>query len=123
MTEAERELNIFLQKRKGVQAGDAIRLIKPWMEVEAGKIGIIAGMRHRRLISGSIIFDYSAFRDDRIVECSGGPGTITTDTELLIPTGEKILVWFWRWKNGYAEASNGEDYAMMVNLWDWDGSH
>lgn len=123
MTEAERELNIFLQKREGVQAGDAIRLIKPWMEVKAGKIGIIAGMRHRRLISGSITFNYSAFRNDRIVECSGGPGTITTDTKLLIPTGEKILVWFWRWKDGYPKANNGEDYAVMVNLWDWDGSH
>jgi len=121
MTEAEKRLNIYFQSRDGVQAGDAIRLTQPWNTLEAGKIGIIGGMRHRKLISGSIIFKYSAFRDDKVVSCSGGPGTITTDTKLLIPTGEKILVWFWRWKDGYPRASNGEDYGVMVNVWEWDG--
>lgn len=123
MTETEKQLNIYLQKREGVQAGDAIRLTQAWNILEVGKIGIIGGIRHRKISSGSIIFNYSAFRDDKVVSCSGGPGTITTDTKLLIPTGEKILVWFWRWKDGYARASNGENYAVMVNLWEWDGSN
>jgi hypothetical protein len=122
MTETERELNIYLQKREGVQAGDAIRLTKDWSIVKVGAIGIIAGTRHRSLKEGSIIFNYSAFRDDKSVSCSGGPGTITTDTKLLIPTGEKKMIRFWRWKDGYAKADNGEDYFVMVNVWEWDGT-
>ncbi|MFN6475353.1 hypothetical protein [Nostoc sp. DedQUE07] len=123
MTESERKLDTSYQGWMGVQAGDAIRLTKPWQEAKAGEIGIIDGMRHRRLISGSITFNYSAFRDDRVVSCSGGPGTIITYTNRLVPTGETMLVWYWRWKDGYTGADNGERYAMEVNIWEWDGTN
>lgn len=123
MTEAERNPDIYCQIRKGVHAGDAIRLTKPWKEAKVGQIGIIQGMRHRAISSGSITFNYSAFRDDKVVTCSGGPGTIITESNRLVPTGEKMLIWYWRWKDGYAKAHNGEEYAMKVNVWEWDGTH
>lgn len=123
MTEIKNGRDTSCQTRVGVQAGDAVRLTKDWKGTPAGQTGIIDGMRYRRLESGNITFNYSAFRDDRVVSCSGGPGTIITYTDRLIPTGETMLVWYWRWKNGYAEAHNDERYAMRVNVWEWDGTN
>ncbi|MEA5626880.1 hypothetical protein [Nostoc sp. UHCC 0251] len=124
MTEAERQANIYLQKHLGVQAGDVIRLSKPWSTLKAGEIGIIGGLRHQVIDAESIVFrNYSAFRDEQLVSCSGGPGTIRTDTKLLIPTGEKMLIWFWRWKDGRSGRDQGERYKAIVNVWEWDGSN
>jgi hypothetical protein len=123
MTEIENERDTSEQIRIGVQAGDAIRLTKPWKGASIGQIGIIQGMRHTRLVSGNITFNYSAFRDDRVVTCSGGPGTIITYTDRLVPTGETMLIWYWRWKDGYAGGDRGESYAAMANVWEWDGTN
>ncbi|WP_100899128.1 hypothetical protein [Nostoc flagelliforme] len=117
------KLDTSCQARIGVQAGDAVRLTQPWKEAKIGQIGIIQGMRHTRLVSGNITFNYSAFRDDRVVSCSGGAGTIITYTDRLVPTGETMLIWYWRWKNGYVEGDNGEEYAMNVYVWEWDGTN
>lgn len=117
----QQEAQRRVQQCDGVQAGDAVRLTKDWSTEKAGAIGIMGGMRHRALQRGSIVFRYSAFRDDVLVSCSGGPGTITTEASKLKPTGEKMQVRFWRWKNGRAGAGNGEDHTVEVSIWEWDG--
>jgi hypothetical protein len=124
MTEAERQANIYLQKQLGVQAGDAIRLSKPWSTLKAGEIGIIEGLRHQSIDAETIIFgNCSAFRDEQLVSCSGGPGTFKTDTKLLIPTGEKMLIWFWKQRDGCSGAGCCEIYKVIVNVWEWDGQN
>lgn len=110
------------QEDEGVRAGNVVRLTKEWHGLPVGSLGIISGSRHRRLYDCSIIFQASAFRDDKVVSCSGGPGTITTSCSRLIPTGETHLTWYWRWKDGHACANNSESYAMNSFVWEWDGS-
>lgn len=54
-----------------------------------------------------------------VVSCSGGPLPFVKVTDLqYVGTTEQT---FWRFKDGFARAHNGENYVETVNLWSWEG--
>lgn len=66
-----------------------------------------------------VLFNASAFRQHESVSCSGGPGTWLEENELQFKGLE--LRNFWRWHDGFAGASQGGSYQMMVPVWTWNG--
>jgi hypothetical protein len=103
------------------QAGDAVRLDGTWTwgGVDLGAIGVIDGVIGQLRPELGITFNASTFRDDRVVSCSGGPGTIATPASELHPTGETVELRVWRFKGGHREAHNDEHYTVTVPLWSW----
>jgi hypothetical protein len=103
--------------------GDAVRLATVWRVggLEAGAVGVIEGMVSQYPENGhaSIVFNATTFRDDRVVRCSGGPGTITTDLAELRPTGQATALRVRRWKHGHSAPHGGEDYMVTVPVWEW----
>ncbi|ONI88090.1 hypothetical protein ALI22I_20340 [Saccharothrix sp. ALI-22-I] len=105
--------------------GDAVRLAAPWRSglLAAGQIGVLGGSFRNRSEPGdrssSIVFNASSHRDETGVSSSGGPATIHTEWSELRPTGDVARLWVWRWKDGHVGAHNGEDYAVMVPVWEW----
>lgn len=93
-------------------AGDAVRLGAPWGGEPAGAIGVIGGSVGRRLRYAQITFNASTFRDDSVVSCSGGPGTIGTDVAELVATEERLTIGCWEWRYGWSGAGMGLDYRL-----------
>jgi hypothetical protein len=102
--------------------GDAVRLTEDWYEARAGAIGFIDGMVGEYNGTSNITFNARVFRDDVVVSSSGGPGSISTDLRWLRPTDEQTTVLAWRWPNGHRGRDNGEEYRLVVPLWDWTPS-
>lgn len=102
-------------------AGDAVRLTGEFMGVRPGSIGIIGGSIGKRFNDLQITFNHLTFRDDRYVECSGGPGTISTQVLDLLPTDEIVTVRCWKWRDVFAGAGCGEGYEIDVPVWEWKG--
>lgn len=98
--------------------GDAVRLVVPWYEAAAGAVGVLGGMVGEPGDGGSITFNASTYRDDRVVRCSGGPASIWTSCDELTPTGETVEVKVWRF-DGTRCPANAYDYTVTVPLWDW----
>lgn len=109
------------------RAGDTVRLALPWKwasELPVNSIGIINGMVNEDMTykTGSLTFRASAFRNDSVVSCSGGPATIGgVATENLRWTGETIERTFWRWKDNFPGAGRGYNYTLTVPVWEWNG--
>lgn len=102
--------------------GDAVILTAEWSLCRPGQIGIINGLVGRAPEELHITWNYSAYRSDQEVSCSGGPGTLCLDYRRLIRRVCKTVdIRFWRWRNGFPEGGGGEDYMMAVPLWEWDG--
>jgi hypothetical protein len=103
------------------QAGDAVHLDGTWTwgGLDLGAIGVIEGVIGQRRPELEITFNASTFRDDHIVSCSGGPGSIATPASELHPTGETVELRVWRFKDGHREAHNDEHYTVTVPLWSW----
>lgn len=97
--------------------GDAVRLIGRYTGVKFGSIAILDGAIGFAEDSYMAVFAASAFRDARVVSCSGGPAPYVACDELQ-PTGEMITQLFWRWKD-LPRANGGEQYLLEVPLWDW----
>ncbi|MBA7521669.1 hypothetical protein ES705_13780 [subsurface metagenome] len=57
--------------------------------------------------------------DEGICTVSGGP-VIGIKIEKVRPTFSKRIITFWRFKNGFAMAHNGEDFAGQVNVFEYD---
>lgn len=100
------------------RAGDAVILTGDYSGAVPGSIGIIGGAFSGRNLS--VTFDATAFRDDYHVSCSGGPASF--DLPELHPTGKTMVMTYWRWKDGIAEAFNGVNFQMEVPLWEYKGS-
>jgi hypothetical protein len=54
------------------------------------------------------------------VSCSGGPACHIRAADLVLIGTREIC--FWRWKDGYRAAHNGEYYLVEVSLWMYDVS-
>ena len=54
-----------------------------------------------------------------ICTVSGGP-VIGIKTEKVRPTFNKRILTFWRFKDGFMAAHNGEDFAGQVNIFEYD---
>jgi len=109
------------QRVRGVHAGDVIRLAAPWgwAGLKQFTEGVIGGVLGGPLEGGSITFNAATYRDDQLVSCSGGPGTIHTEAVTLRPTGEMRTVRVWRFKDDVPRAHNGEGYTVTVPVWTW----
>ena len=57
--------------------------------------------------------------DKGICTVSGGP-VIGLKNEKVRPTFNKRILTFWRFKNGFMMAHNGEDFAGQVNVFEYD---
>ena len=57
--------------------------------------------------------------DEGICTVSGGP-VIGLKIEKVRPTFNKRILTFWRFKNGFMMAHNGEDFASQVNVFEYD---
>jgi hypothetical protein len=108
------------------QAGDAVRLLGFWYDLEPGDIGVIGGYVGQRQDEASITFRASTYRatardgEREIVSCSGGPATIATDLSELRPTEERHTLTVWRFKDGGIRgAGRDEGYPVQVAVWDW----
>lgn len=98
------------------QPGDVVRSMSGDFP-KAGSHGVINGTLNAREDKVSVCFAASAFRDDNIVSCSGGPVPFIKATE-LIWSGEFINREFWRWRD-LPQANGGFHYFLSVPVWYW----
>lgn len=105
--------------------GIAVRLtgLWPWAGnlLDIGDIGIVDGYDDQPYCHLRIIWKFSAYRDNHLTSCSGGPGTIGLPAELLVPTQETMKVRFWKFKDALPSANNSVVYWLDVPVWEWDG--
>ncbi len=102
--------------------GDAVRLATPWRwgQLDAGTLGVLGSAFDQPEHASTITFNAHTHRSDTGVSCSGGPGTVETEWSELRATTDVTRIPVWRWRNGWSGAGEGEDYAVMVPVWDWD---
>ena len=112
--------------RRRPMPGDAVLLVAGFAGAPAGEIGVIDGMVGEVTGWSSITFSLGGFprvyRDDMVVRCSGGPGTITADLSELQPTDSTQVLKVWRFHGGRRRAGNDEEYEVRVPVWTWDPS-
>ena len=98
--------------------GDIVILTDKCMWVEAGRKAIIEGKVGQPQPSYMICFDASAFRNETVIYCSGGPSPFVLSEDLKY--GGKTTENFWKWKD-VPRAGGGLQYQMEVSLWYWNG--
>lgn len=109
-------------------AGDVVRLAEPgkgwWQSQPVGTLAVIDGMigQDMSMVTGRICFGAIAYRNDRVVQCSGGPASVFgLKTKNLRKTDELHRQWYWRSRGDQDGAHRGINYSAMVPIWDWNG--
>ena len=85
--------------------------------IKDGTYGIIESVDDKIVRAGWNIT--TPYFDEGICTVSGGP-VIGIKLEKVRPTFSKRIITFWRFKNGFAMAHNGEDFAGQVNVFEYD---
>lgn len=101
------------------KAGDAVIVTGHYPGVNPGDIGCIGGAISAE-VGSNLTFNPSNYRDEKVVSCSGGPGTF--DLPELYPTGKTVQMLYWRFKDGVHQANNSENFTLDVPLWEYRGS-
>ncbi|MBA7560372.1 hypothetical protein ES695_18080 [Candidatus Atribacteria bacterium 1244-E10-H5-B2] len=85
--------------------------------IKDGDYGVIESTDDKIVRAGWNIT--TPYFDEGVCTVSGGP-VIGLKTEKVRPTFNKRIITFWRFKNGFAMAHNGEDFAGQVNVFEYD---
>ena len=85
--------------------------------IKDGDYGVIESVDDKIVRAGWNIT--TPYFDEGVCTVSGGP-VIGLKTDKVRPTFNKQIITFWRFKNGFAMAHNGEDYAGQVNVFEYD---
>ena len=85
--------------------------------IKDGTYGVIESVDDKIVRAGWNIT--TPYFDEGVCTVSGGP-VIGLKAEKVRPTFNKRIITFWRFKNGFAMAHNGEDFAGQVNIFEYD---
>ena len=109
-----------------LRGGCAVIVIDPAVFTTGGlaplTIGLVNGGVNHTYGTGQhvdIMFNYSAFKDDRSCSCSGGPGTMINPSECLRPTGLEVELDFWNWNGAFPGHNRGVYYKEYVPLFEF----
>lgn len=104
------------------QPGDAVVLDGEYWGAKRGQIATVDGMHYHWLSPRQVmlVFAYSAYRENGVVECSGGPCPFVDIADLTLAGSREITFWHWP-KNTLPAAGAGVNYSLEVPLWSWNG--
>jgi len=85
--------------------------------IKDGTYGVIESVDDKTVRAGWNITN--PYFDKGVCTVSGGP-VIGLPTDKVRPAFNKRILTFWRFKNGFAMAHNGEDFAGQVNIFEYD---
>jgi len=85
--------------------------------IKDGTYGVIESVYNKTVRAGWNIT--TPYFDEGICTVSGGP-VIGLRIKKVRPTFNKRIITFWRFKNGFVTAHNGEDFAGQVNVFEYD---
>lgn len=104
--------------------GDVVRFSGiNYIGVKKGDIGCISGkvgVAEMEYLVTFGLYGHGPFRDDKVVSCSGGPGTFININDLQY-TGETLEMTFWNWGKFGPRAGGAVPYTKTVPVWEWAG--